>query len=173
MVDPQRWLSVDSFRGWKVKKYLLLVVPLFFMHLAIAGSETVKPYQKGDWQALVNTSSKPLAVHFWGVACAPCAREMPEWGKFLAKNKNANVIFVQVDEVAQESALKMLTKANLQSAKNYSLVSPFDEYMRYEVDAKWRGETPITILIDINGKAIRKTGPIDFYQLQNWFNSQG
>jgi thiol-disulfide isomerase/thioredoxin len=114
-----------------------------------------------------------LAVHFWGVACAPCAREMPEWGKFLAKNKNANVIFVQVDEVAPESALKMLTKANLQSAKNYSLISPFDEYMRYEVDAKWRGETPITILIDKNGKAIRKTGPMDFYQLQNWFNSQG
>ena len=111
MVDPQRWLSVDSFRGWKVKKYLLFVVPLFFMHLAIAGSEAVKPYQKGDWQALVNASSKPLVVHFWGVTCAPCAREIPEWGKFLAKNKNANVIFVQVDEVASESALKMLTKA--------------------------------------------------------------
>ena len=91
----------------------------------------------------------------------------------LFRSKNANVVFIQVDEVAPESALKMLTKANLQSAKNYILVSPFDEYMRYEVDAKWRGETPITILIDKNGKAIRKTGPIDFYQLQNWFNSQG
>jgi len=141
------------------------------MHLAIAGSEAVKPYQKGDWQALVNASSKPLAVHFWGVTCTPCAREMPEWGKFLSKNKNANVVFIQVDEVPPEVALKMLTKANLQGANNFSLSSPFDEYLRYEVDPKWRGETPVTILIGKNGKVIRKTGPMDFQQLQNWFKT--
>ena len=114
-----------------MKKYILLVVPLFFMHLAIAGSETVKPYQKGDWQALVNASSKPLVVHFWGVTCAPCAREMPEWGKFLAKNKNANVIFVQVDEVAPESALKML----------YPPPYPFfcEELARVELNSAFEG----------------------------------
>ena len=155
-----------------MKKHLLLIAALLFTHLAIAGSEAVKPYQKGDWQALVNASSKPLAIHFWGVTCAPCAREMPEWGRFLSKNKNANVIFIQVDEVPPEIALKMLTKANVQGAHNFSLASPFDEYMRYEVDAKWRGETPITILIGKNGKVIRKTGPMDFYQLKNWFKSQ-
>jgi hypothetical protein len=96
---------------------------------------------------------------------------MPEWGKFLSKNKNANVVFIQVDEVPPEIALKMLTKANLQGANNFSLSSPFDEYLRYEIDPKWRGETPVTILIGKNGKIIRKTGPMDFQQLQNWFKT--
>jgi thiol-disulfide isomerase/thioredoxin len=155
-----------------MKKYLLFICTLFFVHFAIAGPESIKPYQKGDWGALINSSSKPLAVHFWGVTCAPCAREMPEWGKFLTKNKDSNVVFIQVDEATSEMASKMLAKANLLGANNYSLTSPFDEYLRHEIDPKWRGETPITILIGKNGKVIRKTGPMDFQQLQNWFKSQ-
>lgn len=142
------------------------------MHVGIAAADAIKPYQKGDWKAIVNSSSKPVAVHFWGVTCAPCAKEMPEWGRFLAKNKTANVIFIQVDEVPSEAASKMLLKANLQTANSYTLTSPFDEYMRHEVDPKWRGETPVTILIGKKGEVTKKTGPVDFKQLQEWFKNQ-
>ncbi len=41
--------------------------------------------------------------------------------------------------------------------------------MRYEIDPKWRGETPMTILIDKIGKVIRKVGSIDFNQLNQWY----
>jgi thiol-disulfide isomerase/thioredoxin len=155
-----------------VRRFLLLIATLFFAQLAIAAPDAIKPFQRGDWNSLINSSAKPMVVHFWGVTCAPCAREMPEWGKFLTKNTSANVMFIQVDEVTPEMASKMLAKANLLSANNYNLASPFDEYLRHEIDPKWRGETPISILIGKNGKVIRKTGPMDFQQLQNWFKSQ-
>ena len=56
----------------------------------------------------------------------------------------------------------MLTKANLQNANNYYVAAPFDERLRFEIDPKWHGETPTTILVDKNGKATRKTGLTKF-----------
>ena len=64
----------------------------------------------------------------------------------------------------------MLTRAGLEKANNYFVVGPFDERLRYEIDPKWHGETPTTILIDKNGKASRKTGLIDFRKLQSALN---
>jgi thiol-disulfide isomerase/thioredoxin len=153
------------------------LIVLFFMmisvaHIAIADTGNLKPYQRGDWSSLLKAGrGAPMVVHFWGVTCTPCAKEMPQWGKFVAANKNANVIFVQVDDVSPEMIQKMLNKTNLAQANNYYVNSSFDEQLRYEVDPKWRGETPITILIDKNGKAIRKTGLINFPQLQSWLSS--
>jgi thiol-disulfide isomerase/thioredoxin len=139
---------------------------------SMADSEGLKPYRNGDWSSLLRAAQgTPTAIHFWGVTCAPCAKEMPQWGKFITMNKNTNLIFIQVDDVSPEMIQKMLDKANLGQAKNYYLNSAFDEQLRHEIDPKWRGETPITILIDKNGRAIRKTGPMNFSQLQSWFRS--
>lgn len=137
---------------------------------AYAQSNGLKPYQKGDWKAITKPyAGQPLVIHFWGVTCSPCAREMPLWGKFIAQHKNAKIIFVQVDDVSTESAANMLASAQLKDANTYMLTSPFDDAMRYEVDPKWRGETPMTLLIDKNGKVIRKIGSIDFDQLNQWY----
>ena len=138
----------------------------------MAQPNAIKPYEKGDWSSLVKTANGgPLAIHFWGVTCPPCVKEMPQWGNFVASNKNAKVIFIQVDDTSPDAVQKMLTKANLERANNYSINSSFDEQLRYEIDPKWRGETPITILIDKKGNAVRKTGPINFPHLQSWFRS--
>ena len=83
----------------------------------------------------------------------------------MKRNPNAKVIFIQVDDVTPEMMQKMLSKAGLDKANNYYVAGPFDERLRYEIDPKWHGETPTTILIDQNGKASRKTGLINFQQL--------
>ena len=126
----------------------------------------MKSYQEGDWSSLVKTANgSPVAIHFWGVTCPACVKEMPQWGAFLKRNPNAKVIFIQVDDVTPEMMQKMLSKAGLDKANNYYVAGPFDERLRYEIDPKWHGETPTTILIDQNGKASRKTGLINFQQL--------
>jgi thiol-disulfide isomerase/thioredoxin len=126
----------------------------------------IKPYQAGDWSGLVKTANgAPMAIHFWGVTCPACVKEMPQWGTFLKRNPSAKVIFIQVDDVTPEMMQKMLSKAGLEKANNYYVASPFDERLRYEIDPKWHGETPTTIFIDQNGKTSRKTGLIHFQQL--------
>ncbi|WP_162785481.1 TlpA family protein disulfide reductase [Polynucleobacter necessarius] len=127
----------------------------------------MKPYQTGNWKAIVKTEqSAPLAVHFWGVTCPACVKEMPQWGQFIKNNPGTKIIFIQVDDVSQEVIKKMLSKAGLDNANNYYVVAPFDERLRYEIDPQWHGETPTTILIDSKGRTSRKTGLIDFKQLK-------
>ena len=152
-----------------MKKYLLTVVlAIGITHLAFADRPNLKPYQSGDWSSLVKSANgAPIAIHFWGVTCPACVKEMPLWGSFLKNKQNAKVIFIQVDDVTPESMQKMLNKAGLGKANNYFVVGPFDERLRYEIDPKWHGETPTTILIDKNGKATRKTGLMNFQQLQS------
>jgi len=138
--------------------------------ISFADTGTLKAYQRGDWSGLVKSAAgQPIAIHFWGVTCAPCAKEMPLWGKFLSQDKNAKVIFVQVDEVPLEATKKMLSQASLSAATNYYLNTSFDDYLRYEIDPQWRGETPMTVLIDKNGGVARKAGPVNFIELKKWF----
>ena len=135
--------------------------------LALADKPTLKPYQTGGWPNLVKSANgTPMAVHFWGVTCPSCIKEMPQWGSFLKSHPNAKIVFIQVDDVSTESMQKMLIKAGLEGANNYYIAAPFDERLRYEIDPKWHGETPTTIFIDKNGKATRKTGLVNFKQLE-------
>ena len=149
-----------------LKKYWLASVLIFLTGIAGAATAPLKPYQYGDWSRLIKLGNgAPMAIHFWGVTCPACIKEMPQWGAFIKRYPNAKVIFIQVDDVSPEMMQKMLNKAGLEKANNYYVSAGFDERLRYEVDPKWHGETPTTIFIDQNGKASRKTGLIDFQQL--------
>lgn len=155
-------------------KRIVLAIAIFLAvcHLAYADPINLKPYQQGDWSSIIKSANRdPIAIHFWGVTCPACVKEMPQWGAFVEKNKNLKIIFIQVDDVSPEMIKKMLSKANLDGANHYYVSSPFDERLRYEIDSKWRGETPITILVNRKGKANRKTGPMNFSQLSSWFNN--
>lgn len=152
-----------------IKKFLLsLILTGSLMSVAFADGNSLKPYQTGDWASLVKgAKGAPMAIHFWGVTCPACVKEMPQWGKYIKTHPNAKIIFIQVDDVSSDSIKKMLSKAGLENANNYYVASPFDERLRYEIDPKWHGETPTTIFIDKNGKTSRKTGLIDFQKLQS------
>ena len=154
-----------------MKQYWLTLLASMFLCLtgsALADSASLKPYQTGDWKAITKTANgTPLAIHFWGVTCPACVKEMPQWGQFIKNNPNAKVIFIQVDDVSQESMKKMLNKAGLDRANNYYVAVPFDERLRFEIDPHWHGETPTTITIDKNGMTTRKTGLMDFQKLLN------
>lgn len=152
---------------------LLVTLFLSIVGLALADSAALRPYQAGDWKSISNAGNgAPLAVHFWGVTCPACVKEMPQWGQFLKSNPNAKVVFIQVDDVSQDAIKKMLNKAGLDKANNYYVAAPFDERLRYEIDSQWHGETPTTIMIDKNGKATRKTGGIDFQKLLSFLNGK-
>ena len=155
-----------------MKQLLIVLIMLFTLSSVVkAESSAIKPYQKGDWASILKSADgKALAVHFWGVTCAPCVKEMPQWGQFLSQDKNAQLIFIQVDDSSPEMVKKVLTRYRLAQANNYSLISPFDDYLRYEIDPQWRGETPMTLLIDKEGKVVRNSGPINFIELKKWFN---
>lgn len=146
---------------------LFFIISLFVSSANAADADNVKPYHAGDWKVITKTpNGKPMAVHFWGVTCPACVKELPQWGQFIKNNPNTRVVFIQVDDVTQEAMKKKLSKAGLDRANNYFVAAPFDERLRFEIDPQWHGETPTTFLIDAKGKVLRKTGLMDFQQLK-------
>jgi thiol-disulfide isomerase/thioredoxin len=129
----------------------------------------LKTYQAGEWNALLKSSNKkPIVVHLWGFTCAPCLDELPRWGEFVAQFPSLKTIFLQVDDVPPELTIQTLTDARLELADNLTSATIFDEYMRYEIDPRWRGELPLTLLISPNGDVKRLRGTVDFKVIQQW-----
>ncbi len=129
----------------------------------------LKSYQPGDWKVLLKSSDKkPLVVHLWGFTCAPCLDELPRWGEFVAQFPDLKTVFIQVDDVPPELSIQTLTDARLERADNRTSVVIFDEYMRFEIDPRWRGELPLTLLISPNGEVKRLRGTVDFKVVQQW-----
>lgn len=129
-------------------------------------------YQPGDWKKiLVAGRGQPQIVHFWGFTCGPCLEELPRWGEFLKEFTNVKTVFIEVDQVPHATASQALTQAGLAQRDNRASASIFDEYLRYEIDPKWQGELPITMLVNAKGEVKRVRGAANFEQVRNWLQS--
>jgi thiol-disulfide isomerase/thioredoxin len=137
---------------------------------AFAATEP-QPFLRGSWQALRTAhAGRPTIVHFWGLTCGPCLVELPEWGKFAHEREDLDVVTVAADPVAVAPAdlAAALAKAGLSGTENWHFADRFGERLEYEIDPTWRGELPLTILIDRDGATKSILGPVDFAALAAW-----
>ena len=127
------------------------------------------PYHSGDWlNLLAQTKGQPAIIHIWGFSCGPCVEELPAWGYFTSTHPELKLLFLQVDIVPEEMTVKTLMDAKLLNAENYVSAEYFDDYMRFEVDPKWMGELPITLLIDAKGDVKKLRGSVNFKIVDEW-----
>jgi thiol-disulfide isomerase/thioredoxin len=130
-------------------------------------------YQPGDWKRILSAGhGKPQIVHFWGFTCGPCLEELPRWGSFLKEHTELKTVFIEVDQVPQTTAAQALAQAGLGQRDNRASAAIFDEYLRYEIDSKWQGELPITMLVSAKGEVKRIRGAANFELIRTWLRAQ-
>jgi thiol-disulfide isomerase/thioredoxin len=138
---------------------------------ALAGEP--RPFVKGSWQELRQLhQSKPTIVHFWGVTCAPCMVEMPLWAKLARADQGFDLVLVDADPVGDDADTPMLAKMGLSAMENWRFADDFADRLRFEIDPKWRGELPLTLLIGRDGSVHRIIGSADFAEVRNWLTDQ-
>jgi thiol-disulfide isomerase/thioredoxin len=130
-------------------------------------------YQPGDWKKILTAGrGKPQIIHFWGFTCGPCLEELPHWGKFLKEFASVKTVFIEVDQVPLATAAQALAQAGLEHRDNRVSAAVFDEYLRHEIDPKWQGELPITMLVNAKGEVRRIRGAVNFEQIRAWLRAQ-
>ncbi len=155
-------------RGLAIAMALLLASPS-----ALAGEP--HPFVQGSWHQLLEAHrGKPLIVHFWGITCAPCMVEMPKWAALMHRDAGFDFVVVDGDPVGADStgAQSMLAKMGLANAESWRFADDFVERLRFEVDPKWQGELPLTVLVG-RGAGVRKiVGSADFDEVARWLQEQ-
>jgi hypothetical protein len=150
-----------------------LLLALLISHATVAAEP--QPFERGSWQALRQAhAGQPIVVHLWGLTCAPCLVELPHWGGLLRERPDLALVLIAADPVAEEPrrAASTLAKAGLAKAESWMFAERFDDRLRYEIEPRWRGELPRTLLIDRAGVVTVIPGVADLAQVRAWLDAQ-
>lgn len=136
---------------------------------AAAQAADIRPLGQGDWAALrAAHAGRPTIVHFWSLTCAPCLAELPQWSRV----QGADLVLVATDPVEQAPRLKaVLAKAGLAGAESWAFADPYAEKLRFEIDRRWRGELPRTLLIGADGGGETVSGIMAPELLRHWLET--
>jgi len=133
------------------------------------------PFERGSWEKLrANHAGQPTVIHLWGLTCAPCLVELPNWGKLLAERPDLKLVLVDADPVPQsaEQVAATLDRAGLGKAESWAFTDRFYERLRYEIDAAWTGELPRTLLVARDGSLTVLSGVADLARVRAWLDAQ-
>jgi thiol-disulfide isomerase/thioredoxin len=152
---------------------ILAAAPFILVSAANAGE--LKSFVRGSWRSIVEGhAGRSVIVHFWGLTCGPCRAEMPAWGKLFAEKPDLPLVTVNADMVqdAPEDAQEFLSKYGLSNAENWIFDGGFVERLRFEIDPKWQGEIPVTLLIGRDGVTRRIEGSASMPEVSTWLDEE-
>jgi hypothetical protein len=92
----------------------------------------------------------------------------------LRERADLNLVVIDADLIPNqaEDASAMLAKTGLASAENWIFDDPFTERLRYEIDPRWQGDIPRTMLIGRDGTVTLIEGVADQAQVRSWVGNQ-
>jgi len=133
------------------------------------------PFARGSWQQLRTAhAGQATVVHLWGLTCGPCLVELPEWGKLARSRPDLKLVLVAADPIPEspERVTATLGKAGLGAAESWIFTDLFNERLRFEIDPRWRGELPRTLLIARDGTVTALSGVADLATVRAWLDVQ-
>jgi len=99
---------------------------------------------------------------------------MPGWGKLLQERSDLNLVVINADLVPNEpgAVSAMLAQTGLAAAENWTFDDSFVERLRYEIDPRWQGDIPRTLLIARDGATTVIEGVADLDNVRAWLDGQ-
>lgn len=151
-----------------------LIAALLLLSLPATAAE-IQPFGRGSWAELRQAhANRPIVVHFWGLTCAPCLAEMPHWAKLARERRDLNLVLIAADPPGKEASdqARYLDKVGLGAAESWSFADQFVDRLRFEIDPRWRGELPRTMLIGRDGTISATSGMADLAKIRAWLDGQ-
>jgi thiol-disulfide isomerase/thioredoxin len=140
-----------------------------------AHAEEPRGFVGGSWRAILKAhAGRPTVVHFWGLTCGPCRVEMASWGALLARRHDVDFVTVDTDMVptVPGQAASFLATSGIPAGEAWRFDDGFAEKLYFQVDPKWQGEIPMTVLVSRDGRIERVTGAADPKVIATWLDHQ-
>ena len=152
----------------------LIGFPLALVLASAAHAADPIPFGRGSWAELTaRHKGQATIVHFWGLTCAPCLVEMPNWGALAAQRPDMKLVLIAADPMPQSPAQVQaaVERAKLDGIESWNFTDRFYERLRYEIDPAWMGELPRTVMIDRDGKPTVLNGVADLDKVRAWLDA--
>ena len=171
------WLTTSE--GYRLIPLRRFEMRMFFAALLLlmsipAMAADFHPFVRGSWKDIkARHAGRPTIVHFWSITCAPCLTEMPLWVELAREKGGIDMVFVSTDAISNAKVIsEPIDKAGLAKADNWAFADRFTDKLHYEVNPRWQGELPYTVLIARSGKTATSVGEADPASLKAWISSQ-
>jgi thiol-disulfide isomerase/thioredoxin len=138
-----------------------------------AADDQLHPFLRGSWKQIRDAhAGEPIVVHFWGLTCGPCRVEMPQLGRFLAERGDLKLVMIDADFVPNDphDVAVTLAETGLARVENWIFADNFTERLRYEIDPRWQGDIPRTLLIAGDGSMSTIEGVADIARIRAWLD---
>jgi thiol-disulfide isomerase/thioredoxin len=152
---------------------LLFLSGLLFL-MGAKAIEPVKTFVKGSMAEIqASYQTEPHIIVFWGQDCAYCMKELAMMGELLPHYPSVNLITVNTDSFLEPAFIQQkLGEFKLEHNPAWGFASDYPETLYFDVDKRWRGELPYTILVDNKGNRIKKHGLIKQADMHDWLARQ-
>lgn len=159
-----------------VRKFRLAFIAAAAMLAATAAmAANIKPFGSGMWAKIVEEhKDKPFIVHLWGVTCAPCREELPEWGRLVQDKPPVSIVIVHAERLPPNpnEMHNMLEYSGLGELQTWAFAdAPVIRLIR-EIDPNWRGELPVTMLVSRTGFTKLGIGKANLAEVREWIAAQ-
>lgn len=154
---------------------IVLAVGLGAAALGGARASDPQPFERGSWAKIrAAHAGRPTIFHFWGLTCGPCLVELPHWGELLAQHTDMKLVLIAADPLPQpvDQVRSTLERAGLVRAESWSFSDRFYEKLRFEIDPRWAGELPRTVMVAADGTPTVLAGVADLGRVRAWLDAQ-
>jgi hypothetical protein len=89
------------------------------------------------------------------------------------KLRDLKLVMINADLVPNAPGVSaMLAQTGLAAAENWMSTDDFVERLRYEIDPRWQGDIPRTLLLARDGSTTVIEGPADLAAARAWLDAQ-
>lgn len=148
---------------------VLLLASYLSFSTALA-HEGLRPFVSGSLAKIAaERQGKPFIVALWSVGCTHCPAELKALGEFRKKQPRLDVVLVSADSPEDApQAMQLATGFGLKKSEQWIFADDMPERLRFEIDPRWHGELPRTLLYDSAHRITAVSGVIAHSQLDDW-----
>ena len=152
---------------FKYSTFILILITGFVNVASVYKSDGFKVIDYEEFESIIKIPSDKIRIYnFWATWCAPCVKEMPDFEKVQAQDKDVELMFISLDDGNKTQRVQEFIQKRGIKARVFLLDDV--DYNKWidKVSPNWSGTIPATLFISVDGTRFFHEGELNEKQLK-------